>query len=198
MITVLGYALMFACGALTKATDETGNSSLGAKWQKAGYVTAAAYGATAGLLVAGSAELATLILAMTTGMLFAGKIDSRQHQLGVALIVAIAALAGLAAVNLALFAFFAILCILDEALNDLIDRAKKKGKSINRALGHFLNARLMLEIGTLAFGLWSGNFGYFIALFLFDLAYNIAGWASLLKAQKAEKRQARRQAWQAR
>ena len=181
MIPLIGYVLMFACGALTKATDQIADRKLKAKWQKAGYVTAAAYGAIAGFLVANSAELATLILAITAGVLFAGKIDSKQHQLGIAIIAAVVAIAGLPAVNIALFAFFATLCFLDEALNGLMDKAKEKGKNINEATRRFLNARLLLEIGTLAFGLWSGNFGYFIALFLFDIAYNIAGRAMRAK-----------------
>jgi ABC-type arginine transport system permease subunit len=181
MITLFGYALMFACGALAKATDEISDGNFGAKWKKAGYALAAAYGATAGFLVAVSPELATLILAITAGVLFAGKIDSKQHQLGVAIIIAIVAIAGLPELNIALFVLFAALCILDEAFNDFVDRAKEKGRSLNWAPVRFLNARLSLEIGTIAIGLWSGNYGYFIAILLFDIAYNIVDRAMRAK-----------------
>ena len=46
-------------------------------------------------------------------------------------------------------------------------------KTIPKAVKKVVNARLALEAGTIALGIATGNFVYFMALLSFDLAYNI-------------------------
>ncbi len=173
MITILTYLLMFACGAFTKFTDNLIDEPFAIKFPWMQYVTAAVYGLLAGYLATGSTEFGTLIIAITIGVLLAGKIDSKAHQLAIAIIFAMFALRGLPAVAIPLLAFFIALGFIDEALNDFIDKAKEKGKHINSTIQHIVSARLSLEIGTLAVGFLTGNFIYFFAIFSFDLAYNV-------------------------
>ncbi len=164
---------MFACGAFTKFADNLIDEPFKSRFPWLRYATAAIYGILAGYLATGSTEFATLIIAITIGVLFAGKIDSKAHQLAIAIIFAIFAIRGLPLIDVPLLAAFVVLGFLDEALNDFIDKAKEKGKKINSTIQHIVSARLSLEIGTLALGFWTGNFVYFFAIFSFDLAYNL-------------------------
>ena len=173
MITILTYLLMFACGAFTKFTDNLIDEPFAIRFPWMQYVTAAVYGLLAGYLATGSTEFGTLIIAIAIGVLLAGKIDSKAHQIAIAIIFAIFALRGLPSIEVPLLVAFVVLEFLDEALNDFIDKAKEKGKKINSTIQHVVSARLSLEIGTLALGLWTGNFIYFFAIFSFDLAYNL-------------------------
>ncbi len=173
MITVITYLLMFACGAFTKFADNLIDEPFKSKFPWLQYATAAIYGILAGYLATGSTEFATLIIAITIGVLFAGKIDSKAHQLAIAIIFVTIALRGLPSIDILLLAALVILGFLDDALNDFVDNAKEKGKHINSTIRHIVSARLSLEIGTLALGLWTGNFVYFLSIFSFDLAYNI-------------------------
>ncbi len=173
MITIIAYLLMFACGAFTKFTDNLIDEPFAIKFPGIQYVTAAVYGLLAGWLATGSTEFATLIIAIAIGVLIAGKIDSKPHQLAIAIIFAAFAVMGLPAIDIPLLAAFIALGFLDEALNDFVDKAKEKGKHINSTIQHIVSARLSLEIGTLVLGFWTGNFVYFFAIFSFDLAYNI-------------------------
>ncbi len=167
------YFLAFVCGLFTKLTDNLLDEPFKSKHPLLPYASGIAYGLLAGFLATRSTELATLVIAITIGVLIAGKIDSREHQLAVAALFLFAAFYGLPQVNFLLLAGFIALGFLDEILNDLLDRLREKGRQVNRAIGKAINARLSLEIGTLAVGIVSGNFVYFLTLLSFDIAYNI-------------------------
>jgi len=194
VISLLGCLLVFACGALTKATDDIVDKKAWKSRRLLGLATGASYGLVAGFLAASSAEFATLIIALTIGMLLAGKIDARPHQVAIAALLATAIALGLPPINTGIVAFFIALGYIDEKLNDAVDR----GKIRNRAARWVAEKRPSLEIGAMAASVLAGNPAYFLAVFLFDLAYNIVGRANSLKGQKTEKRQACRHAWQAR
>ncbi len=164
---------MFICGFFTKLTDELVDEPFKVRFPKLQYATGIIYGLLAGYLVVNSPEFATLIIAISLGVLFAGKIDSKAHQFAIGGIFLFIAFAGIPQINFFLVVLFTALGFLDELLNDLIDRAKEKKVRVNELVAKFVNARLSLEIGTLAVGVITGNFVYFIALFVFDLAYNI-------------------------
>jgi S-adenosylmethionine decarboxylase len=166
-------ALMFLCGLLTKFTDNLVDQAYNPKQHWVVYAGGLGYGLAAGYLLASSKEFATAILAITIGVLLAGKIDARPHQLAIAAIFAFIAVFGLPGVSLVLVAVFAGLGLLDEFLNDFMDRLKEKRKA-NKALQRLVSARLSLEAGAIAAGLATGNWNYFLAVFSFDLAYNIA------------------------
>jgi S-adenosylmethionine decarboxylase len=169
---IQGYLAMLACGALTKFTDNLIDEPFKTKWPLLQFLTGLLYGLLAGFLATTSTEFATLIIGIAIGVLLAGKIDARAHQLAIAAIFAVIAFKGLPTINLALLALFIGLGFLDEALNHLMDKAKEKGIQLNKAVKHAVSSRLSLEIGTIAFGLVTGNFVYFLALISFDLAYN--------------------------
>lgn len=170
---ILNYALMFACGALTKFTDNLIDEPFKSKYPWLQFATGIIYGALAGYLATSSTEFATLIIAITIGVLFAGKIDAIAHQIAIGIIFGFFAFFGLPEINFIAMAAFIGLGFLDEAMNDFMDKAKKEGKNIPKTIKKIVSARLSLEIGTLVFGFLTGNFVYFIAIFAFDSAYNI-------------------------
>jgi len=167
------FALMFACGAFTKFTDNLIDEPFKSRFPKMRYATGILYGLIAGFLIASSPEFATLIIAIAIGVLLSGKIDSRAHQLAIAAIFVAITFLGLPPVNFFALALFSGLGFLDELLNDFVDRLREKGRHINKALEKAVSARLSLEFGTLTFGLATGNYVYFIAMLSFDLAYNL-------------------------
>ena len=170
---ILNYILMFACGAFTKFTDNLIDEPFKSKWPWLQFATGIIYGTLAGYLATNSTEFGTLIIAISIGVLFAGKIDALAHQIAIGIIFGFFALFGLPQINFVAMAAFVGLGFLDEALNDFMDKAKEQGKKIPKHVQKIVSARLSLEVGTLAFGFLTGNFVYFIALFAFDLAYNI-------------------------
>ncbi len=167
-----GLAAMLACGALAKFTDNLIDEPFKSKWPWLQYATGLLYGLTAGFLATISTEFATLAIGIVIGVLLAGKIDAKAHQLAIAAMFGVIAFSGLPEINFALLALFIGLGFLDEALNDLMDKAKAKGIQVNKAVQHAVSSRLSLEAGTLVLGLATGNFVYFLALISFDLAYN--------------------------
>jgi len=169
---IFAYFLMFLCGAFTKFTDNLVDEPFKSKWPWLQYATGLVYGLLAGFLASSSPEFATLIFGIAIGVLLAGKIDSKSHQIAIAAIFAFLAFNGLPPINFAILGFFVGLGFLDEILNDLVDKAKEKGIQVNKVLQHAVSARLSLEIGTIAVGLATGNWIYFLALLSFDLAYN--------------------------
>ena len=169
---------MFLLGLLTKTTDELVDRPMKGKMHKARLATSVAYGLVAGYLASTGPEFATLITAIVIGVLATGKIDSGEHQLGIAAMIAVIALLGLPEIIVLPFALLACLAVLDEALNDYADRrkaatvgkAERQGKGIAPRL---LGARLLAEAGAAAIGLATGNWLYLIAMLSFDVAYSL-------------------------
>jgi S-adenosylmethionine decarboxylase len=168
------YFLAFVCGFLAKLTDNILDEPVGRRWRLLPYASGTTYGLIAGFLATRSTEFATLVIAVAISVLLAGKIDAKAHQLALASLFLFMALAGLPPINFALLAAFVALGLLDELLNSLIDLLKEKKARVNRAVRRIASARLSLELGTLAFSIVSGNFVYFFAVFVFDVAYNAA------------------------
>ncbi|MAG22440.1 MAG: adenosylmethionine decarboxylase [Candidatus Diapherotrites archaeon] len=178
------YLLAFLDGLLTKMTDNFVDEPFKSKHPVLPYLTGITYGLLAGFLITISTEFATIIIAITIGVLIAGKIDSREHQFAVAALFIFASLFGFPAINFPFLVIFLLLGFLDEILNDFIDKIKEKDKSVNRLVEKVVSVRLSLEIGAIAIGFVTGNFEYFFLLFAFDLAYNLIDKAMPLFLEK--------------
>lgn len=166
------YLLWFACGALVKLADNLVDEPFKPRRLLA-YASSVLYGLIAGFLATRSSEFATMVLAITVGVLVAGKIDSREHQVGVASLLFFVALFGLPSINLGLLVLFISLGFFDELLNDFVVVLKERGIKVNGLAAKAVNARASLEVGAAAVGFYSGNFTYFLALLSFDAAYNV-------------------------
>ena len=170
---VLGFALAFVTGFITKLTDNLVDEPF--VWHGfAKNLLGITYGFLAGFLVAQSTEFATLVLAITISVLIAGKIDDRAHQLAVAALIATTLAFGLPQVSIPFMALFVLLGFADEKLNDWADKRSEKGIETGKVFGLAVKSRLILEAGALAIGVITSNWVYFFALLLFDLGYNFA------------------------
>lgn len=165
---ILNCLLMFACGAFTKLTDNLIDEPFKPKKPGLKLATGIAYGALAGYLATTTTEFATLIIAITIGVLLAGKIDAKAHQAAIATLIALTAILGMPQINTTAMTAFTGLVYLDEKTADYSKKEKKRGL-VQKAAG----ARLSLETGTLALGILTGNFVYFTAILTFDLGYKI-------------------------
>lgn len=174
MIAVFTYILCFACGFLAKATDSIADCEFSLKLPRIRFAAGAAYGLLAGFLATQSRELATLIIAITVGVLLSGKIDEKAHQLAIAVLLLAVAFIGLPQVNVHLLLLFLLLGFIDETGNDLADAKEQQKKRFPRPIAKILKARPCLELGALAVGIALNNWVYFLAVLSFDAAYNIA------------------------
>ena len=163
---MLEYLLCFLTGFLTKLTDRQVDDKLFIS-KNLQFITGALYGLGAGYLASLSTPLATLILAITIGVLLTGKIDKRAHQLAIASLFTTIAILGLPAINLFILAALIAFGIADELLNDYIEG---KGSS---PFAFVVRHRLLLDLGALAVSIATGEWVYFLALVSFDLAYQI-------------------------
>jgi len=174
---ILGYALMLACGALSKFSDDLSDKNFNAR-RVLHYGSAVAYGLIAGWLVSAGQEFSTVVLAMAIGVLLGGKIDSRQHQAGIAALFASIAFFGIALPSIGLLAFFAAFAFLDEA-DWIAERAEKwKGFGmLGKHIAMVLEKRPFLEAAGLAVSIALWNPVYFLAILSFDIAYHSMGKA---------------------
>lgn len=169
---IINFVLCFVCGFLTKLTDNLIDEPFKTIHPKLKLITGLAYGLLAGYLIAQGTELATLVIAITIGVLIAYKIDDAAHQLAFVSIFAVLAFLGLPRVDFAIMLALIFFGWLDEFVTDAIDKRERKGLHINNALKEFLLLRPVLEIGAFAISALLNNWIYWIALFMFDLAYN--------------------------
>ncbi len=176
----LNFLISFFSGFTAKLTDDLIDKKSHFN-KKIKYFTAVAYGLLAGYLISSSAEFATLFLAVIAAVLIAGKIDDAAHFLAIAAIAAMIALLGLPAVIPAFFVFFIIFAFLDEALPAIAAKKLRKGKKAN--LGpKLLGSRLWLDIACFALSAALNNWVYFFAIASFDIGYNAAAFAGVIKA----------------
>jgi len=163
---ILLYIIAVVCGFFAKLADNLADSAKKPKKKWIAPFAGALYGFAAGYLVFSSAEFATVLIAMALGTLIAGKIDARQHQIALAIMLA-AILLAMPKIFFPALLFFVGLALLDELLNDIADKAKG-AKSLPKKL---LGARLSMEIGAAAFWIAAGNYGYLLAIIAFDFGY---------------------------
>ncbi len=163
------YLSCFLAGLLAKLTDLQVDEKLFV-YKNLQFFSGALYGAIAGFVASLSTPFATLILAITVGVLLGGKIDKRAHQFALAALFAVIAFYGLPAVNVSFLAVLLAAGAADEKLNDSF--AGKKGFS-----GFVARRRLLTDAAAFALSAWSGEWAYFFGLACFDVAYQFAGVA---------------------
>ncbi|MFH0835730.1 MAG: S-adenosylmethionine decarboxylase [Candidatus Micrarchaeota archaeon] len=175
MISVFTYVLCFVTGLLTKLTDVQTDEKV-YLFKRAQFVTGLAYGLLAGYLMTLSIQLATLIAAITVGVLLTAKIDFKAHQLAIAALIAVIALFGLPQIDFTIFTILVFFSFLDEILNDFIDSRARNKLHTPKLVAWFASQRLTLEIAALAVSIVTGEWIYFLALLSFDLAYHLVSY----------------------
>lgn len=163
---LLNYLLCFVVGLLAKFTDWQVDEKLFVR-KNLQYVSGALYGLGAGFLLTQSSSFASLVIAITIGVLLGGKIDHRAHQYSLAMLFGAMAFWGVPPINAFFVGFLLVFALLDEALNDLF--AAKKLPLASFVARH----RLLLDFGALLLSLYSGDWTYFIALVCFDVGYQL-------------------------
>ncbi|MBN2067349.1 MAG: hypothetical protein JW744_02685 [Candidatus Diapherotrites archaeon] len=171
---VFNFFLAFLTGFSAKAADELSETK-SKLWPKLAFIAALAYGLLAGYLVSDSPEFSTLFLAVICAVLLSGKIDNRQHQLGVSAFILAVAFFGLPAIHPLLFAFLLVLGFLDEILNNVSDKLEASAKGPKSFALKIFGLRILMELGCIAVGLATANWFYLIAIAMFDAGYIISG-----------------------
>ncbi len=170
-VSLLYYLLSLLAGVLVKLADgivDEGMSPKRLAWLDS--LIGFAYGLLGGFLISSSPELATVFLAMVAGVLLGGKIDRRAHQYGVAGVFLALALWGLPSPNLLVLGLLLAAASLDELASDFF--ALRHG-----LLAWLFEKRVLMELTALAVSLYLHNFAFFLAVFSFDLGYNLTEFA---------------------
>ncbi|HID72616.1 TPA: hypothetical protein EYP38_01630 [Candidatus Micrarchaeota archaeon] len=150
------FAVALVAGFLVKIVDWIDDDKKGKnpiKWP-----LAVIYGLLIGYLI-GTASFSVLFLAAVVAQVFAKKIDTRAHMLGIAATAISMLYFGLQPIPLNFFAYFLILAFLDEA--DFIGRLRPLEKY-----------RLVLKVGA-AMMILVGRWDFFIAILSFDFGYEL-------------------------
>lgn len=151
---MISYAIAFLSGIFVKAVDwiedeEGGKSPL--KW-----LLAVLYGITIGCLIS-TASFSMIFLAALFAQIFARKIDTPAHGLGVASAIITMFLMTLPPLEMSFFVVFTILAFLDEI--EYVGR-----------LSPLSEYRPFLKVGAFVPVLW-GRFDYFLGIIIFDMGY---------------------------
>ena len=172
---VLEFVLASGTGALAKIADEPPHGSFNfRKFLK--YGSGLSYGIAGGYLLSVSPVFSALALAIVAGVLVAGKIDDRNHQLGIAAMLVSGIYFGFVVPDMFLMLFLLALGIADEYLNDAIDRRKKASRPL-KLFEMVLGSRVVLPLGALGVSIATGNYALFLAVAAFDIGYKISGFA---------------------
>ena len=112
--------------------------------------------------------VASIWIGTIIGVMIFGKIDSISHNIGVAvaLTLSIAYSAGFLG---PLLIFFVIINVLEELMNNYFDKHKSKNKTLQK----IATARPLLEISAFLVSLITGFWQIWIAIFCFDIAYQL-------------------------
>ncbi|MBI3588148.1 S-adenosylmethionine decarboxylase [Candidatus Micrarchaeota archaeon] len=164
-IAALGLA-----GLLAKLTDAVVDD--GIKPRTLGWLDSAmglAYGIIGGLAATGGTQFATVVIAITLGVLAGGKIDRRAHQYAIAGLLGVVALVGLPAVNVWMLILLIAAAAVDEKVSDIAEFRRDITAKI-------LKARIVLEIASLGASAYFNDFTYFFAVLSFDIGYHAAEW----------------------
>ncbi|MFH1393983.1 MAG: hypothetical protein ABIH29_03815 [Candidatus Micrarchaeota archaeon] len=153
---LLPFLVALVAGFIVKIVDWIDDDKKGKNPLK--WPLAMVYGFLIGYLI-GTASFAVLFLAAVIAQVFAKKIDTKAHMLGIAVTAISMLYFGLQPIALNFFAYFLVLAFLDEA--DYIGKL--------RPLTQY---RLVLKIGSLAM-LLVGRWDFFIAILSFDFGYEL-------------------------
>jgi len=156
MFDLLPYVLALVAGILVKVVDWLDDDRKSKGPVK--YALAIVYGAIIGYLIS-VAPFSALFLAAVVAQVFARKIDTVAHQLGVLASAIAIAFFGFPALDVPLFAFFLVFAFLDEA--DYIGRMRP-----------LVEYRPFLKIAALAPAVWR-RWDYFAAIIAFDVGYEV-------------------------
>ena len=179
----LGLALFFLTGLLARYTDAFEKNK---RYVHFTLISAVAYGFGGGVLAAASPAFAAVVFGIVLGVVFGGKVDSRQHHVAVAVLFLTALLLNTAP----LFIPLAILCaasFLDEDLHESISCEFKRSKIAARRLARgrvrggardgkrafspikaLLGSRVLVELAALVLGLFTGAWVFLACVLAFD------------------------------
>lgn len=160
------YLLCFATGFLTKLTDWQVDEKLFV-YKHFQYVTGFLYGFGAGYLITRSTPLATVVIAVTIGVLLGAKIERRAHQYALAALFLALAFWGVPPIDFVVLGALVAFGFADEALNDFLE-----GRRVP-VLSFVGRHRLLLDLGALGVSIWTGEWAYFLALICFDAGYQL-------------------------
>lgn len=157
---LLVYVLAFFSGAAVKAVDwiddeEKGKSPL--KWP-----LAVIYGLLLGYIIS-NASFSMIFLAALFAQLFARKVDTLAHGVGVAAAIITIAFLSPPPLEMSVFLFFTFMAFMDEI--EYMGRLKPLS-----------DYRPFLKIGALVPFLW-GRFDYFLGIIIFDAGYELYRYA---------------------
>ncbi len=158
---MIEYALSFFSGAFGKTADRMENGL--------GFFAGAAYGVTGGLAAALFPRISPLFLGLVAGNLFAGKFDSRAHQVGLAAFLAVLVFSGLPPVEAGAFALLASTAFADEVIAGYAKKIRRK-----KAVGT-PGFRPLTPLACLAYWLLTGAYEPLAAIIAFDSGYVLAG-----------------------
>lgn len=146
------------------------------------YIFAIAYGMLIGYIISNYNLIAPLWIGAIFASILAKKIDTKAHIIGLLSSLIFVVFFGLGEINILFLIIFLIAAFLDEILSDFADGRpilknqflKKPDKiKINKHLKKIFELRPLLEISALAVSFIIGDFSVFLAIFLFDLGYNL-------------------------
>ena len=166
--------LAFITGAIIKIVDVIIDNPKKKNlfFKKADLVLGLLYGFLIALMVSKFNEIAPLWLGVVLGVIFTFKMDGLGHMMSIPVMVISIHLLRQFSVNVFWLVFFALLCIIEEIVNDRIDKylTDKKRKSKNKIL-KFFKYRPFVEIGALIYSINLMNFFPLIAIVFFDIGY---------------------------
>jgi len=171
--------ISFLTGISTKLVDLIEDDGLKLfKFDK--YIFAIAYGLLIGYIISNYNLIAPLWIGTIFALILAKKIDTKAHVTGLLSALIFVVFFGLGETNILFLIIFLIAAFLDEILNDLADgRPLLKNPflkfkiKINKNIKKIFELRLLLEISALAVSFIIKDFSVFLAIFLFDLGYNL-------------------------
>jgi hypothetical protein len=161
---MITYILSFISGVLVKTVDLSEEHGL--KINKfAKYSFAIIYGLLLSLLM-DFIFLPEFFLGILIGVLISGKIDALSHKIAIVSFILGFIIFSPAISNYFIVSLSALFCIIEEKVNDFIDKKNPKG-----IIYKFLGMRPIMEIFAIILSIVYINVEIFIILLLFDLGY---------------------------
>lgn len=121
------------------------------------YLIAITYGAAIGYLI-GTADFSVVFLSALIAQVLARKIDTMAHNIGFLVAILSTLYFGIPQIDLFLAGFFIILAVIDET---------------EYFVHPLMKYRPFLKVGTLGFGIISGQWTYFVGIMAFDVGYEL-------------------------
>lgn len=165
MDTAIYFLLAFLAGVIVKAVDWMDDDAVGNHPAK--YPLAILYGCLIGYIIALS-PISMLFLAAVAAQVFAKKVDTTAHRIGLAAVMLVVLAIGIPPIDMPLFILFLAAAFLDE-----VDYVGK--------LRFITDWRPFLKVAALVYAIW-GGWDYFIGIIVFDIGYELF---RLISAKKA-------------